>query len=199
MTYDFLKLPRWIMNIPTLNLSECVVLAVLLNAEQVYGSEFFLKYEEIAEMSKLSLRQAKTIIKRLEELGMIMTKRSKRMHYELVWNCLNQYKNNEPQMIVTEAVEEVIDTVTNDVDKTMEVIDNEIPTPDTDRYDFNCWVIDQAKNKLNRWTVMFMNRNDRYATTEIIGFCDDLSDRYFNGQYKKDIRLVIARRVRNAS
>lgn len=215
MLYDFIKLPKWVMDIPFMDLTECVVLAVLLNAENVYADkkgEFFLKYEEIAEMSKLSLSQAKRVIKKLEGYNLITTIRRKRMHYKLEWDRLNSYKQEEhfrgtarpvEQTQPTHAVEEIkrveMKEITVD-DYKQDVVDvEELPTPDDDRIDFNCWVIDKAQTNLPRWIALAKNKRLIVACDEIGKFANSLSKEYYQGAYQTQIREVLGRRIRNAS
>lgn len=203
MLYDFIKLHRWVMEIPHLNLTECVVLSVLLNAENVYSdkeSEFFLKYEEIAQMAKISISQAKRVVKKLEEYNMITTIRKKRMHYKIEWDRLETYMKEEkspkqveqPVMIVKEMKETV------DHKETIEEPTN-VPTPDDDRYEFNMWVMDKAKDKLPRWVTLYKHHKDNIMFSEISEFVGATSQKYYNGEYEKQMREVLGRRIRNAS
>lgn len=207
MLYDFIKLHRWVMEIPHLNLSECVVLCVLLNAENVYGNdhgEYFLKYEEIAQMSKLSLSQAKRVVKKLEEYNMITTIRKKRMHYRIEWDRLETYMQEEQFKPSPKPVEKPIIKV-----KDMKEVENlnvetieeitDLPNPEDDRYEFSLWVIDKAKEKVPRWIAMSRYHKETMMLSEISDFVSATSKQYFNGEYQKQMREVLGRRIRNAS
>lgn len=203
MLYDFIKLPRWVMEIPFLDLTECVVLSVLLSAENTYADkngDFFLKYEEIAEMSKLSLSQTKRVIKKLEGYNLITTVRRKRMHYRLEWDRLNSYKNKQTPTS-TEEVKPVetedMKKITIDTHKEETII--EVPTPDDDRYEFSCWVNTQAQEHIPRWIALVRNKKTMIALDEIVKFANSLSVKYYDGGYQKDMREVLGRRIRNAS
>lgn len=213
MLYDFIKLHRWVMEIPYMDLTECVVLCVLLNAKNVYGDkngEFFLKYEEIAEMSKLSLSQTKRVIKKLEGYNLITTVRRKRMHYRLEWDRLNTYMQEEEfkqpakkvEQPIVKPIEEKIEMKEIEIDDYKQIEEDnqvELPTPDDDRLEFNCWVIDKAKDKLPRWMGLVKYKKDLVAITEIGKFANILSTEYYNGAFQPQMREVLGRRIRNAS
>ena len=216
LSYDFIKLPRWVMEIPYLDLTECVVLSVLLNAESVYvdkSGEFFLKYDEIAQMSKLSLSQTKRVIKKLEGYNLITTVRRKRMHYRLEWDKLNLYNQEEqfkaapkpaeqtqpePAIAEVKPIEEItMKEITMDDYKQDEV--EELPTPDDDRYEFSSWVTTQAQAHFPRWIALVKNRRHIIAFDEMINFANNLSAEYYDGAYQSQIREILGRRIRNAA
>jgi hypothetical protein len=206
------------MDIPFMDLTECVVLSVLLNAENVYADkkgEFFLKYEEIAEMSKLSLSQTKRVIKKLEGYNLITTVRRKRMHYRLEWDRLNSYKQEEQFKVTTKPAEQTQPTPAVEEVKPIEIVEmkeitmddykqdelevEELPTPDEDRYEFSYWVNTQAQQHLPRWVALAKNKRHVIAFDEIGKFANNLSREYYDGAYQTQIKEVLGRRIRNAS
>lgn len=208
----YTNVPKSIYLNPDFNKTEMVLMIMMLDREHILargkGNSFYCKISWFADEMGVSERHIKDCIKSLCEKGYLdIVKKGRLNHYTVCWDMIEHttaFKHKTDKVAPTNS-KPVMKPITIETFKEQEIEVEQVteeavpPTPYEDRYEFNWWVIDHAKGKIPRWMAMYKCKKDNMMIGEVNSFVDNISSQYFEGQYKMQMRDVIARRIKNAS
>lgn len=203
----YTNVPKSVYLNPDFNKTEMVLMIMMIDREnilaRVKGHSFYCKVSWFSEEMGVSERHIKDCIKSLCDKGYLdIVKKGRLNHYTICWDMIEHTtasKHKTDKVPATKQVKPMKEvTITTYKEEPAEE-PQEIPTPDEDRIEFNCWVADKAKEKIPRWIAMVKFNKVNMMFNEVDTFVKNTSDHYFNGNYQKQMREVIGRRVRNAS
>lgn len=204
----YTNVPKSIYLNPDFNKTEMVLMIMMLDREHMLargkGNSFYCKISWFATEMGVSERHIKECIKSLCEKGYLdIVKKGRLNHYTVCWDMIEQTtasKHKTDKVASTKQVTPMNEiTITTYKEEPVVEETHDIPTPEEDRIEFNCWVMDKAKEQIPRWIAMLKYKKDNMMINEVNTFVQNTSNHYFNGNYQRHMRELIGRRVRNAS